>query len=118
MPTPNLPLPFPLPILPSRDSRSRPAFRRAVARRMIQYLSGLIAMVLPGLSSLGAGEPAPAKARSEVLNIGAGSKVGFTLMDPGAVGVRFTNELRGDMALTNAVAHNGAGLAIGDVDDG
>ena len=31
-------------------------------------------------------------------------------------GVRFTNELRGDLSLTNAVAHNGAGVAIGDVD--
>ncbi len=37
-------------------------------------------------------------------------------MPPDATGVRFTNELRGDLYLTNAVAHNGAGVAIGDVD--
>ena len=41
---------------------------------------------------------------------------GFTRMDPAATGVGFTNELRGDLALTNAVAHNGAGVAVGDVD--
>jgi hypothetical protein len=43
-------------------------------------------------------------------------KVGFTSMDARGTGVWFTNELRGDLFLTNAVAHNGAGVAIGDVD--
>ena len=37
-------------------------------------------------------------------------------MDPSATGVHFTNTLLGDASLTNAVAHSGAGLAIGDVD--
>ena len=37
-------------------------------------------------------------------------------MDPKTTGVWFTNELQGDLYLTNAVAHNGAGVAIGDVD--
>jgi hypothetical protein len=37
-------------------------------------------------------------------------------MDPSATGVAIANELRGDMALTNAVVHNGSGVAIGDVD--
>jgi hypothetical protein len=37
-------------------------------------------------------------------------------MNPKATGVWFTNELQGDLYLTNAVAHNGAGVAIGDVD--
>ncbi len=37
-------------------------------------------------------------------------------MPPEATGVRFTNELQGDLSLTNAVAHNGAGVAVGDVD--
>jgi hypothetical protein len=46
----------------------------------------------------------------------SGGKAGFTLMDPKATGVSFTNLLQGDAFLTNAVAHNGAGLAIGDVD--
>ena len=44
------------------------------------------------------------------------AKAGFTLTDPKATGVNFTNELKGDAYLTNAVAHNGAGVAIGDVD--
>src|SRR6266487_1032571 len=46
----------------------------------------------------------------------ATGKEGFTLMNPMATGVWFTNELRGDAYLTNAVAHNGSGVAIGDVD--
>jgi hypothetical protein len=47
---------------------------------------------------------------------GSGAKPGFTLMSPNATGVWFTNALEGDLYLTNAVAHNGAGVAIGDVD--
>jgi len=37
-------------------------------------------------------------------------------MDSNATGVGFTNVLQGDAYLTNAVAHNGSGVAIGDVD--
>jgi len=37
-------------------------------------------------------------------------------MDPTSTGVGFTNLLQGDAALTNAVAHNGSGVALGDVD--
>jgi enediyne biosynthesis protein E4 len=44
------------------------------------------------------------------------NKAGFTVMDPAVTGVTFTNVLVGDASLTNAVAHSGAGLAIGDVD--
>jgi hypothetical protein len=43
-------------------------------------------------------------------------KIGFTSEPATRTGIGFTNELRGDLYLTNAVAHNGAGLAIGDVD--
>ncbi len=46
----------------------------------------------------------------------AGGKPGFTLTDPRDTGVLFTNTLEGDAYLTNAVAHNGSGVAIGDVD--
>lgn len=71
-----------------------------------------------------AGRPASSPAWSEspgyrsreVQPSAAERKVGFTLMDPASTGVRFTNELRGDAYLTNAVAHNGSGVAIGDVD--
>ncbi len=45
-----------------------------------------------------------------------GQRSGFTLMDPSATGVTFTNVLVGDAYFTNAVAHNGSGVAIGDVD--
>src|SRR6185436_17686431 len=54
--------------------------------------------------------------RSMEVNPGTSGKAGFTLMNPTATGVWFTNELQGDLYLTNAVAHNGAGVAIGDVD--
>ena len=37
-------------------------------------------------------------------------------MNPAVTGVSFTNQLHGDLYLTNAVAHNGAGVAIGDID--
>ena len=43
-------------------------------------------------------------------------KPGFTLMNPKKTGVTFANVLQGDAYLTNAVAHNGTGVAIGDVD--
>lgn len=43
-------------------------------------------------------------------------KAGFTSLNPRETGVSFTNRLEGDLYLTNAVAHNGAGVAIGDVD--
>lgn len=54
--------------------------------------------------------------RSLAVNPGTNGKAGFTLMNPIATGVTFTNALHGDRYLTNAVAHNGAGVAIGDVD--
>ena len=37
-------------------------------------------------------------------------------MSPQEIGLVFTNAMTGDLYLTNAVAHNGAGVAIGDVD--
>src|SRR5437764_4084665 len=54
--------------------------------------------------------------RSMEVRPGTGGKAGFTLMDPTTTGVGFTNVLQGDAYLTNAVAHNGSGVAIGDVD--
>lgn len=41
---------------------------------------------------------------------------GFTRLDLRQTGLNFTNRLEGDAFLTNAVANNGSGLAIGDVD--
>ena len=54
--------------------------------------------------------------RSMEARPGPSGKAGFTLMNPKATGVGFTNVLQGDAFLTNAVAHSGAGVAIGDVD--
>ena len=54
--------------------------------------------------------------RSAELRPEAGEKPAFTLMPPTATAVWFTNLLQGDAYVTNAVAHNGAGVAIGDVD--
>ena len=53
--------------------------------------------------------------KSREVTPGPASKPGFTLQSPGQTGVTFTNELRGDAFLTNAVAHNGSGVAIGDI---
>jgi len=54
--------------------------------------------------------------RTMEVHPGSGGKAGFTLMNPRATGVGFTNTLQGAAYLTNLVAHNGAGVAIGDVD--
>ena len=40
---------------------------------------------------------------------------GFAPQPPSLTGVTFTNRLNGDAFLTDAVAHNGSGVAIGDV---
>src|SRR5262245_54744757 len=42
--------------------------------------------------------------------------VGFTLMDPAATGLRFTNHLAQERHLTNQIYLNGSGVAAGDVD--
>ncbi len=41
---------------------------------------------------------------------------GFTAMPAAAAGVGFTNVLGADAFLTNFVAHNGSGVALGDID--
>jgi hypothetical protein len=46
----------------------------------------------------------------------SGGQPGFTALSPRSTGIWFTNRLEGDARLTNAVAHNGSGVAIGDVD--
>ena len=46
---------------------------------------------------------------------GSGNQPGFTLVKSTASGVDFKNILAGDAFLTDAVAHNGSGVALGDV---
>ena len=43
--------------------------------------------------------------------------VGFTQLHSHETEIRFVNELKGDAFLTDAVAHNGSGVALGDVND-
>lgn len=54
--------------------------------------------------------------RSAMVKPGGSGKIGFSLLNPSTTGVTFTNEMQGDLFLTNAVAHNGSGVALGDVD--
>jgi len=76
-------------------------------------------LLLPGVCSQVAAasgwSEGPGYRSLEVRPSGSG-KAGFTLMNPASTGVWFTNVLQGDAYLTNAVAHNGSGVAIGDVD--
>jgi hypothetical protein len=43
--------------------------------------------------------------------------VGFTHLNSTDTGIHFTNQLEGDAFLTDAVAHNGSGIAIGDINN-
>ena len=47
---------------------------------------------------------------------GPTGRAGFTRLEVRQTGLAFTNRLEGDAFLTNAVANNGSGVAIGDVD--
>ncbi len=79
--------------------------------RLLTILIGPWACSVP-LCALGA-EP---NVRSVAVEPGTGGRVGFTRLSPATIGITFTNMLTGDAYLTNAVAHNGSGVAIGDVD--
>ena len=54
--------------------------------------------------------------RSAELRIAGTREAGFDRLSPAVTGLNFTNRLFGEMFLTNAVAHNGAGVAASDVD--
>ncbi len=54
--------------------------------------------------------------RSAPLGVSGTRAAGFELLPPALTGLSFTNRLFGEMFLTNAVAHNGAGVAASDVD--
>ena len=54
--------------------------------------------------------------RSAPLGVSGTRDAGFELLPPALTGLSFTNRLFGEMFLTNAVAHNGAGVAASDVD--
>ncbi|XOV70923.1 MAG: VCBS repeat-containing protein [Verrucomicrobiota bacterium] len=50
------------------------------------------------------------------LDVEKTTATGFKRLDAGETGIDFKNLLAGDAFLTDAVAHNGSGLALGDVD--
>ncbi|HAB14958.1 MAG TPA: hypothetical protein DCE44_00760, partial [Verrucomicrobiales bacterium] len=100
-----------------------PLYRNAICVQgyrwsLLELFPAIIALVLG--TDFRTVESAPAgnsDLRSWEVHPEAGEKPGFTLLGPSATGVNFTNILGGDAFLTNAVAHNGSGLAIGDVDE-
>ena len=92
---------------------SLPVSRRALSRhRGLGAFVGILLAVL-GIAGLCADEPG---VRVTALPAQTGARSGFTRMDPATTGVTFTNALVGDAYFTNAVAHNGSGVALGDVD--
>ena len=76
-------------------------------------LPGVVSAWPPG-SRLGLGQ-GPGH-RSAPLAVSGTRDAGFELLPPALTGLSFTNRLFGEMFLTNAVAHNGAGVAASDVD--
>ena len=74
-----------------------------------------LACVSSGLASTPATNEATGL-RALPLKAEPGGSPGFTRLDSGRTGLLFTNRLEGDAFLTNAVAHNGSGVAVGDVD--
>lgn len=71
---------------------------------------------LPGLANADLSWSTGQGHRVAVVTPPAASKVGFTSLPATTTQVWFTNQLTGDPFLINAVAHNGAGVAVGDVD--
>ena len=90
------------------------AFTRTVgaAHRIVRgWVIGVLLVV--GALAVSGADP---QVRATALPAISGARVGFTLMEPSVTGVTFTNLLVGDAYFTNAVAHNGSGVALGDVD--
>ena len=91
---------------------------RDVLRRCRTWWTGKLPFLLGVLAVIWipAAVAAPSEVRSTAVTPPSGGHAGFSRLDPAATGLVFTNLLAGDAYLTNAVAHNGSGVAIGDVD--
>ncbi len=100
------------PVAPAFVSMGSLSILRVTPLAVFLGAAGLVPM--PSAAAEGAGARG-VSTRLEVRGV-AGKHVGFTAMSSVETGVDFTNVLRGDLSLTNAVAHNGSGVAIGDVD--
>ena len=93
--------------MPSAFTRTVGAAHRIVRGWVIAVLLVMGAWAVSG---------ADPQVRATALPVTSGARAGFTLMDSAVTGVTFTNLLVGDAYFTNAVAHNGSGVALGDVD--
>lgn len=76
----------------------------------------LLSLHLQAMAAPGWSESTGSGTRLAPLSVPANGRTGFTSMPPTVTDVTFTNALTGDLSLTNAVAHNGSGVAVGDVD--
>lgn len=73
-------------------------------------------VILSGLAARSADWVLGPQARTLSLPMQENRSPGFLSRDPHQIGLVFTNVMVGDFYLTNAVAHNGSGVAMGDVD--
>ena len=73
-------------------------------------------VILSGLAARSADWVLGPQARTLSLPTQENRSPGFLSRDPHQIGLVFTNVMVGDFYLTNAVAHNGSGVAMGDVD--
>lgn len=94
----------------SDDSRAYPRFAIGFLR---------LGILLAGITTAGAqesGQPAYRQTPLPLQSPASPGRSGFRVLNPAETGLSFTNTLHGDAAITNAVAGNGSGVAIGDVD--
>ena len=81
--------------------------------RFVLHALALLVVLVPGAVHVAA---APSNVVARAVTPFSPGQVGFKGMSPSETGLAFTNTMGGDLYLTNAVAHNGAGVAVGDVD--
>lgn len=93
---------------------SRSFFNRFTARHLV-HLELILAWILVGLHPAVAAPPGQPLTLSTHATDPTVRSVGFDPVASATSGIQFTNRLSGDAYLTNAVAHNGSGVAIGDV---
>ena len=101
--------------MPPDDLPGKPSGALLLIRRVwsLGIALGWIAWALLAPRAFGADVSRPG---SRAVTPVPGGAVGFRAMSPQETSLAFTNAMTGDLYLTNAVAHNGAGVAIGDVD--
>lgn len=94
------------------QSNNRRIIRRACAWMVILMGAGALSL-LAGPSS--AWESGAGFRSLKIFPPEGKSEPGFKRVPTSVSGIQFTNLLEGDLFLTNAVLHNGSGVAVGDV---